>query len=478
MTAPTADRPPPPAPPPARGSLALGWLLLLSLTHGLLWLSLLPPWQAPDEPKHFEYVRLLAERPDLLAFADSSAPADPELQRWIIGSMDQQRFWWYGHAPGYDAARPPQSFQDIWVRGMHTATYRSSPAYYLLAAALQPADRLWGLYLARALGLLLAGLAVLLIGLAARELFPEAPLIRYGAPALAALHPMAAFLSAGVNNDALANLLAAFAFFLLARLLARGASPARLALLLLAVAAAILTKRTTAYLLPTLLVLLVALPAARTRRPALGLGLGALSALGLTGLVLGWLRAGGWVGLPQATRFLLSRYFFNEPDQLDRIVRHLGTPGIGRIFLDQLIGMHRGFWGSFGWQVLPLPGLLEALLAVVTAVAALGILRRVLTGGDRPVQRAALVSAAAAVALVIGAALAFFAAYLDQPYAPPPQGRYLFAAWGPVCLLLTAGLAAWLPPARQWAALKALMAGLLILDGVVLLGLVVPFYYR
>ena len=113
-----------------------------------------------------------------------------------------------------------------------------------------------------------------------------------------------------------------------------------------------------------------------------------------------------------------------------------------------------------------------------SAVAALGILRRVLTGGDRPVQRAALVSAAAAVALVIGAALAFFAAYLDQPYAPPPQGRYLFAAWGPVCLLLTAGLAAWLPPARQWAALKALMAGLLILDGVVLLGLVVPFYYR
>lgn len=474
MTAPTAHHPP----PPARGGLALGWLLLLSLTHGLLWLSLLPPWQAPDEPKHFEYVRLLAERRGVVAFEDSGAPLDPELQRWIIGSMDRHLFWWYGHAPGYDAARAPQRFQDIWVRGMHTATYRSSPAYYLLAAALQPADRLWGLYLARALGLLLAGLGVLCIGLAARELFPRAPFIRYGAPALAALHPMAAFLSAGVNNDALANALAAFAFLLLARLLARGASPARLALLLLAVAAAILTKRTTAYLLPTLLVLLAVLPAARSRRPALGLGLGALAALGLAGLSLVWLRGGGWEGLPQQNRFLLSRYFFNEPDQLDRIVRHLGTPGIGRIFLDQLIGMHRGFWGSFGWQVLPLPGFLEALLGVITAVAALGTLRRVLAGGDSPMQRAALVSAAAAVALVIGAALAFFAAYLDQPYAPPPQGRYLFAAWGPVCLLLTAGLAAWLPPSRQWAALKALLAGLLLLDGVVLLGLVIPFYYR
>jgi hypothetical protein len=461
-----------------RGGLILGWFLLLALAHGLLWLSLLPPWQAPDEPKHFEYIRLLAERPGIVAFRDSGAPLDPELQRWIIASMDRHRFWWYGHAPGYDAAHPPTSFQDLWVQGMHTATYRSSPAYYLLAAALQPADRLWGLYLARALGVLLGALGVFFIGWAARELFPDAPFVRYGAPALAALQPMAAFLAAGVNNDALANALAAFAFLLLARLLARGASPARLLLLLLAVAAAVATKRTTAYLLPTLLLLLAILPAARARRPALGLGLGALLATALGAFGWRWLGSGGWDGLPSATRQLLSRYFFNEPDQLARIVRNLRAPGIGRILLDYLAGMHHGFWGSFGWQVLPLPGPLEAFLGLVTTLAAAGLLRRVLTRGDSPVQRAALLSSAAAVALVTVAALAFFAAYLDRPYAPPPQGRYLFAAWGPVCLLLSAGLAAWLPERRQWDGLKVLLASLLLLDGTVLLGLVLPFYYR
>lgn len=462
----------------AHGGGRLGWLLLLALAHGLLWVALLPPWQAPDEPKHFEFLRLLAEGREQVAFRDATTAADPQLQAWIIGSMDQHRFWWYGHAPAFDPARPPQSFADIWVRGMHTATYRSSPAYYRLASWLQPADRLWGFYLARLLGVALGLATVFFIGWAARELFPDDPLVRYGAPALAALQPMASFLWAGINNDALANFLAAFAFFLLARLLARGFSPARLALLLLAVAAAVLTKRTTAYLLPLLPLAALILPAARARRPALGLGLGALAALLLGGLPLAWLRGGGWQRLPQETRFLASRYLFNEPDQLDRILRHLASPDIGPILLEQLRGLHRGFWGHFGWQSLALPLPLEAALGLLTLLAAVGLARRLLTAGDPAPRRAALLLATAALGLVTASALAFFAAYLDQAYAPPPQGRYLFAAWAPICLLLTAGWSAWLRPERRARGLRALLAGLLLLDLTVFLGLVLPYYYR
>lgn len=456
----------------------LGWIVLLALLHGLLWAALLPPWQAPDEPKHFEFLRLLAEGHEEVGFRDATTAADPGLQQWILASMDQHRFWWYGHAPAYDPARPPTRFEEVWVRGMHTATYRSSPAYYRLAAWLQPADRLWGLYLARLLGLLLGAATVFFIGWAARELFPDEPLARYGAPALAALHPMAAALWAGVNNDALANFLAAFAFFLLVRLLARGLSGARLLLLLVAVAAAVLTKRTTAYLLPLLPLAALALPAARARRPLLGLGLGALAAGLLGGLPWLWLRAGGWDRLPEAQRFLLSRYLLNEPDQLDRILRHLASPDIGPILLEQLGGLHRGFWGQFGWQSFALPRPLELVLGAAALAAALGLLRRLLRPGDGPPQRAALLLAAAALGLVTAAALAFFAAYLDQPYAPPPQGRYLFAAWAPICLLLAAGWSALFPAGRQWAGLRLLLATFLLLDLTVFLGLVIPYYYR
>ena len=33
-----------------------------ALLHGLLWMALVPPWQTPDEPKHYEFVRLMAAR--------------------------------------------------------------------------------------------------------------------------------------------------------------------------------------------------------------------------------------------------------------------------------------------------------------------------------------------------------------------------------------------------------------------------------
>lgn len=234
-----------------RPPLVVGWLALAALVNGLLWVAVVPPWQAPDEPKHFEYVRLLAEGDRMMAFRTEAEAADPELQAWIVRSMDAHRFWWYGSAPGYDPARPSLRFADLWLGGSHTAFYRSSPAYYWLVSRLQPADRMAGLYVARLGSVVFAALGVVLLGLAARELFPGDPLVRYGAPALAALHPMAAFLASGVNNDALVNLLAMLAFLIMARLLVRGGGVARWLVLAGAVAAALAVKRTALYLVPT-----------------------------------------------------------------------------------------------------------------------------------------------------------------------------------------------------------------------------------
>ena len=50
--------------PPER-TWHLAWLVSLFLfavvARGVVALTL-PPWQGPDEPKHFEYVRLLVEK--------------------------------------------------------------------------------------------------------------------------------------------------------------------------------------------------------------------------------------------------------------------------------------------------------------------------------------------------------------------------------------------------------------------------------
>ncbi len=354
----------PPA-PTWREPLLLGLIVLLALVNGLIWSAVVPPWQTPDEPKHFEYVRLLAEGHGLVAFASEAEAGDPELQRWILASMDAHQFWWYGRAPGYDPDQPPQRFADVWLLGSHTAFYRASPAYYWLLARLQPGDRLLGLYLARLVSVLLGALTVLFVGLAARELFPDDPLVRYGAPAFAALHPMFAFAFAGVNSDALVNCLAAFAFLLLARLLARGANPARLVLLLAVVVAAVLVKRTALFLVPTLLVALLFWLALRRRRPGLTLALaGGVVLLALAGLAQ-WGASGGWERLPQDVRWTALRYFFNEPDQPARVAAFLQANGVGSVIGKYLWGIHNTFWGSFGWQVIHFPGWLYVLLAAV-----------------------------------------------------------------------------------------------------------------
>lgn len=461
-----------------RPGLSLLWIALLGLLNGLLWSALVPPWQAPDEPKHFEYIRLLAEGDRLVAFATEDEAADPELQRWIIDSMDAQRFWWYGHAPGYDPAAPDPRFRDLWPDGSHTAFYRSSPAYYALAARLQPEDRLLGLYAARLLGVLLLVPTIFFTGWAARELFPDEPLVRYGAPAFVALHPMQAFLAGGVNNDALVNLLATFVAFLLARLMARGWQPARGILLILGLLAAILVKRTAIWLLPTLILAFLASLAARSRRPAVALGGGLALLLALAAGGWRWLMGGGWAALPEAWRFTLSRYFFNEPDQPRRILAYLEAEGVAGILWEYLRGMVDGFWGSFGWQVLRFPEPVYSGLGLLTLLAALGLAWRILGGGDRAYQRAALATYGAGLLLAAGAAVAFFASYLGQPHAPPPQGRYLFSAILPLAICFTAGLGRWLPAARRPRALLLLVTGLGIYDLAAILGLVLPFFYR
>lgn len=47
-------------------------LLAVFLARGVIYLAVIPPWQAPDEPKHFEYVNLLYQERRLLSQKDVS----------------------------------------------------------------------------------------------------------------------------------------------------------------------------------------------------------------------------------------------------------------------------------------------------------------------------------------------------------------------------------------------------------------------
>ncbi|MCI0520644.1 MAG: hypothetical protein L0Z70_10380, partial [Chloroflexi bacterium] len=61
----------------------LAAILLAALAHGLIYLSLVPPWQHYDEPNHFEYAWLIAHRNQIPEAGDY----DQEMRRETARSM-------------------------------------------------------------------------------------------------------------------------------------------------------------------------------------------------------------------------------------------------------------------------------------------------------------------------------------------------------------------------------------------------------
>lgn len=115
-----------------------------------------------------------------------------------------------------------------------------------------------------------------------------------------------------------------------------------------------------------------------------------------------------------------------------------------------------GYWGNFGWLQRPLPVLLYALLAGVTATAGVGVALR----WRREASARAWLGAWLLAALLI--ALQTFIPMIGRDWQP--QGRYLFPALMPLTGLLLAGLDHWLPLDGGRRRRAGLVAAVLALD--------------
>ncbi len=273
------------------------WLLLLLLTvtliRGILYLAVFPPWQHYDEPTHFEYVRLIAERSQLPRPDDY----DLEMRREIASSMQAAGFW-------KDLGIPTIAFWSDSPPSIGISELKHPPLYYLLLALPQ---RLVShqsvetqLYLAR-LGSVLLGLVVvasaygLLTEILERRWLPLSV-----ATFIALLSPFTDLMSA-VNNDAGAT--AAISLFLWSsvRLIRRGPSPLRVGIVLLLAGVCIATKITAAAVAVAVLLALVVIYIPQSRRRWLWWGAAILVPVALV-MTLTWGRhAANWYGYDRPT---------------------------------------------------------------------------------------------------------------------------------------------------------------------------------
>lgn len=429
----------------ARETLWLAAILALYLLLGSLYALLTPPWQFPDEPAHFNYIRHLATEGSLPELRPGDYPAQ------YLEEIKAQRF------------HPSLSIEPIRYES------HQPPLYYLWASLLyrlaEPLGQIGILRVLRLFSVLLGAVGVWAAYGVVRALTPERPMLALGAAAFAATLPMHVAMTAAVNNDVLAELLLALVAWML--LDAGGAAWGwrRTVLLGILLGLALLAKL-QAYVALGLALLALAWDAWQARRAGAPHVL--RTALTRAALLLG-------VALLLALPWLwrnMNLYGWGDPLGMarhDQVV-------VGQLTTRQLAGeigwpalLRRGaqttfqsFWGQFGWMGVPLDARLYAALGLLTLLAAFGLAAWALDRQEGPrtwslEARRGLLLLLAWAALTTGAFLWYNTKYVQH------QGRYLFPAIVPWGLAFTLGLRGLLrlPLWQPLALLGTLFAGLL-----------------
>jgi hypothetical protein len=413
---------------PMRPPIALAAIVVVYLALGVLYATLTPPWQVPDEPAHYNYIRHLVEERRL-----------PVLQQ---GDYDQ----------AYLSEIVDQKFDPAYPIDSIRYEYHQPPLYYLLLAPVYALSG--GALLPLRLTSVLLGAGVVFVAyLVVRRAYPERAGLALGTAAFVAFVPQHIATNAGVQNDPLAELILGL---VLLRLVSWLRSDTAWTTRQHAVTGAIiglglLTKLSAYVAVPLALVAVVLKHWHAGRAPddkdqpaeALGSGRGldvraalpVLAALLLPALLL---------GLPW---FVRNAVVYGDLDLtgLDRhaeVVQGQLTTAqwIERFGWRQLPGTFvrttfRSFWGQFGWMAVPMEWRVYLALRVVSILAAVGLVFRVVDAWDagrRP--SASLTLLLCSGILTLGSYLWYNLSFYQA------QGRYLFPALIPIGLAWTLGL--------------------------------------
>ena len=104
------------------------------LVRGLLYLSIIPPWQAPDEPQHYQMIRLFMQLGRVPSREDVQKAVN--LHSMMEQSLQENNFWeqrFHRPAPDFQEA---SSAYDVLKKNNLTAAVGHPPLYYILASSL------------------------------------------------------------------------------------------------------------------------------------------------------------------------------------------------------------------------------------------------------------------------------------------------------------------------------------------------------
>ena len=401
----------------------------LLLLQGVVYIVIIPPWQSPDEPTHFEYVYLMAHS----GLLPGRVVPDYDLQKEVIISLDKYNFWAY---VGVERPQPlPDRFQDCpFLVGAFTQIGQKPFLYYWLASfpfRVMPSIPLTGaMYGLRALSLVFSLITVYLVYRTAREIFPRDFFFSLTSAALAGLLPQFMLIGTSVSLDPLINLVGAAVIFLLIKSSRNGFSPTRSVFTLLLLAAGILITYKAFTLVLIALVGLLIIGGEKGKSPRLFRRWGWSVPGGLICLLLGYLVLTRLQ--PQTARALVlkvSDFFYTTIGGLG--ANNGYWPGYWHWFQRELIA---SFWLKFGWLRFEMASPIYLVIKMISALSALGIviifIKRLIGKSSLAPVRMACMGILVSSALIV--LLVFCLQWGLKWPVTSVQGRHLFiviSAW-------------------------------------------------
>ena len=211
--------------------LTLLLIVSASFVLGIIYIIIIPPWQSPDEPTHFEYVKIMAE---------GEPPWDPhprpKLQEEIIVSLSHYDYWRY-----LLVEKPyplPSTFKDTpFLFAAPSQIGKNPPIYYWLASWLLRLPSNLPIevefYRLRTLSLLFSILTIVFVWACAGEIFGRFSPVCPAAAGITALLPQFMVIGTSVSPDPCVNFFGAGALYLIIRFQKRGFTSLRILFLIL-----------------------------------------------------------------------------------------------------------------------------------------------------------------------------------------------------------------------------------------------------
>ncbi len=369
---------------------------LVACLNAICWSIVTPPFQAPDEPSHFAYVKQLAETGSLPTSSAANSFSAEE-----IFALDAIDYYKVRQQPQHYtiASHTEQSTLETQLangpidKGSPSAGVATSqpPLYYALEAipyGLAGGNILDRLQLMRLLSTLFAGLTALFVFLFIRETLPATPWAWTVGGLSVALVPLLGFTSGIVNPDSMLFAVSAATFYALARAFRRGLDTRGAVAIGAVTAIGLVTKLNYIGLIPGVVAAVLVLSARAKRVPgrsayrllALALGIGFSPAILYAAINL--LSNHPLFGIVSATIHATHGSWLSRLDYVWQLYlpRMPGTtnyfPGL---FTTRQIWFD-GYVGLYGWLDTTFPGWVYSLALIPAGALTLLCCRSLLNG--------------------------------------------------------------------------------------------------